>query len=188
MAQKWTVERLMQADRKTLEDVLLTGPSPDWEKASGYIYNGMNHEPVTKVISGEKFKKGFLKKADGKVHGYNELVEQDRRGVQGEWKTRLRNGRPTHVGFFRSSLVKDERPQKLFRPYLHLGYLDYAVPENKWTWTSFLSTVKDFAVLPNPGDHELILCKAYLQPFRGLNIFYCYFTLNNPEPIKYKPW
>lgn len=189
MADKiWTFETLTAADGATLENILLTGKPPDWEQLNGYIYNGWNHEAVSRRISGEKFKKGFLKKPDGKVHGYNELVDQDNTGLQGEWKTHLENGKPTHLGYFRIAMVKDEPPQKLFRPYMHLGYFDYNVPENVWTTTTFLRVVKDFIVLPNPGDHTLLLCKAYLNVFPWLNIFYCYFMLGRREPIKYKPW
>jgi hypothetical protein len=38
-------------------------------------------------------------------------------------------------------------------------------------------------VLPNPGDPELILGKAYLQfGFPSLSVFYSYFVLGHREP------
>ena len=49
--------------------------------------------------------------------------------------------------------------------------------------------IRDFVVLPNPGDHGLMLCKAYLQfGFKWANVFYCYFLLGHREEIEFEPW
>ena len=64
----WTFETLAQAERETLEEILLNGSPPDWEPLVGYIYCGWNHEPVARALSGAKFKKGFAKK-DGNFMG-----------------------------------------------------------------------------------------------------------------------
>jgi len=68
--QVWTYETLAQADGSTLEHILRNGSPPNLDELDGYIYCGWNHEWIGK-LSGEKFKKGFLKK-DGKLFGYNE--------------------------------------------------------------------------------------------------------------------
>jgi len=186
-AKQWTFKELAKADAATLEKILRTGPAPDWEQMNGYIYNGWNLTPPARLLSGEKFKKGFLKKSDGKVWGYNEYVEQDKRGLNGQWNTMLKNGRPNHMGFYRISYVQDEPPQKFFRPYEHLGYFNYNLPENKGIYL-FFRTIRDFIVLPNRDDHSLILCKAYVHIAPGLNFFYCYFMLGHREPIAFAPW
>jgi hypothetical protein len=182
----WTFETLAQADQATLENVLLTGTAPDLEQLNGYIYCGWNHEWVGR-LSGEKFKKGFYKK-DGKNFGYNEIVEQDDRGFRGDWKVRMMNDRPIQVGYFRVSLVHDEPPQPLYQPYLHLGHFNYDVSMNTGL-NVFFRVIRDFVVLPNPGDHSLMLCKAYLQIlYPRINLFYCYFLLGHRQEIRYPPW
>lgn len=182
----WTYESLAAVDRATLEQVMLTGTAPDWSQTEGYIYCGWNHEWVA-VLSGRKFKKGFRQK-DGKWFGYNHVVVQDNKGYHGEWKLRRKNGAPPkHLGFFRVGQIADEPPEKLYRPYQHCGTLNYNVPIN--TGLNFpFRVIRDMVVLPNPGDHELLLCKAYFQlGFKWLNLFYCYFLLGHREPIEFEP-
>ncbi len=181
----WTYETLAQADRATLEDILLTGEAPDLEQLNGYIYCGWNHEWIGR-LSGEKFKKGFYKK-DGKHFGYNEMVAQDNQAYRGEWNVRMKHGRPIQLGYFRVSHVKDEPPQRLYQPYVHLGHFNYDVSMNTGYNLPF-RFIRDFVALPNPGDHGLMLCKAYLQIFPWLNLFYCYFLLGHRQEIEYLPW
>ncbi len=185
LGQTWTYETLAQANRSTLEQILLTGKPPDVEQMNGYIYCGWNHEWVG-TLSGRKFKKGFYQK-DDKVYGYNELVVQDGKGYRGEWQSRMKNNRPIQVGYFRTSLVQDEPPQKLSQPYQHLAHYNYNIPMNKG-FNFIFRVIRDFVVLPNEGDHSLVLCKAYLQFLPRLNVFYCYFLLGHRQPIEYKPW
>jgi hypothetical protein len=183
---RWTFDSLAAADRGELEQVFTTGTAPDPEQLNGWIYCGWNHEWVGR-LSGEKFKKGFRKK-DGRNLGYNELVHQDRQGYGGEWKVKMKDGRPRQVGYFRVSLVEDEPPQKLNRAYRHLGHLDYNIGLNSGLNLPF-RVIRDFVVLPNPGDHSLMLCKAYFQlGFPWLNLFYCYFLLGHRKKIEFEPW
>lgn len=181
----WNYESLAQADRATLEEVMLTGTAPDIEQLNGYIYAGWNHEWVGR-LSGEKFKKGFWKR-DGQNFGFNEIVIQDGQSYRGDWNVRMKNGRPIQLGYFRVSYVKDEPERRLNQPYRHLGHFNYNVPLNTGV-NVFFRVIRDFVVLPNPGDHSLMLCKAYLQAFPGLHFFYCYFLLGHRQKIEYLPW
>ena len=185
MADKWTYETLAQADRKTLENVLLNGTAPDPEQLNGYIYCGWNHEWIGN-LSGKKFKKGFYKK-EGKNFGYNEIVIQDGKEYLGDWNVKMVNERPIQLGYFRTSLVKDEAPEPLYKPYTHLGHFNYNISMNTGL-NIFFRFIRDFVVLPNEGDHSLMLCKAYLQGFKWLNIFYCYFLLGHRKEIEFEPW
>jgi hypothetical protein len=185
MGTPWTYETLAQADRATLENVLINGTPPNMEELVGQIYCGWNHEWVG-TLSGRKFKKGFYKK-DGQVYGYNELVAQDGQGYRGEWQVRMKNARPIQLGYFRTSLVKNEPRERLNQPYQHLGLFDYNLPMNGGI-NLFFRVIRDFVVLPNKDDHSLILCKAYLQFLPRLNVFYCYFLLGHGEAIKFEPW
>lgn len=183
---EWTFATLAQASRGELEQVLLSGTPPDYDQLEGYIYCGWNHEWVS-IISGRKFKKGFRRR-DGETLGYNEIVHQDGQGHEGEWRVKLKDGRPRQLGYFRCSRVADEPPQRLYRPYQHAGHFNYNLPLNKGIYFPF-RVIRDFVVLPNPGDHSLMLCKAYFQlGFRWLNIFYCYFLLGHRQPIEHEPW
>lgn len=185
MAQEWTFETLARAGKETYENILLTGTPPDIESLNGYIYCGWNHEPIGS-ISGEKFKKGFYKK-DGANLGYNETVIQDNKKYLGDWKVGLHKVRPNQLGYFRVSYVKNEPYHKLYQPYLHLAHFNYDIPLHKFH-LSFFRVIRDFVVLPNPGDHSLMLCKAYLHITEDINIFYCYFLLGHRQEIKYLPW
>lgn len=187
MATKWTYETLAAQDRNTLEQVLINGTPPDPEQLNGYIYCGWNHEWVGN-LSGRKFKKGFWKK-DGKNFGYNEIVRQDGQKPIGDWNVKLINGRPIQLGYFRSVLVTDEPAQPLYEPYKHLGHFNYNLADLNSGVNFFFRFIRDFVVLPNEGDHSLMLCKAYLQFFfPWANVFYCYFLLGNRQEIKHLPW
>jgi hypothetical protein len=185
MGKIWTYETLAEANTTELENVMLTGTAPDPEQLNGWIYCGWNHEWVGR-LSGEKFKKGFYK-LDGKNLGYNEICYQDNDSYRGEWKVRLKNGRPIQLGYFRVSYIKDEPPERLNEPYQHLGHFNYNVSLNTWHNLPF-RIIRDFVVLPNPDDHTLMLCKAYLQVLPFLNIFYCYFLLGHRQKIEFLPW
>jgi hypothetical protein len=162
-----------------------SGAPPDFEQTEGYIYCGWNHEWVS-VLSGRKFKKGFRNK-DGRSFGYNHIVIQDNQGYQGDWELKLQDGKPRALGFFRVGPVSAEPPQHLYQRYPETGHFNYNVAEN--TGLNFpFRVIRDFVVLPNPGDHELMLCKAYFQlGFKWLNLFYCYFLLGHREPIAFEP-
>jgi len=180
----WTFESLAAAGRPKLEEVLLGGSAPEFEQLDGHIYCGWNHEWVSK-ISGEKFKKGFRRRG-GRRLGYNEIVRQDRQGYRGEWEVKLKRGRPVQIGYYRVGLVRDEPPQRLYRPYGHAGLLNDNVDLNTWRNLP-LRVIRDIVVLPNPDDHGLVLGKAYLQ-VRFVHLFYSYFVLGHRQPIEHEPW
>ena len=70
---------------------------------------------------------------------------------------------------------------------MFLATFDYAVPYHKW-YLSFFKLIKDFVVLPNEGDHSLMLCKAYLHFSTNFNVLYCYFLLGHRLKVQYLPW
>lgn len=178
----WTFETLAAADRARLEDVLRAGTAPDPEQLDGWSYRGFNHEPIAK-LSGVKFKKSF-DKMDGESFGYNELVRQDNRGYRGEWEPKLKDGRPRRIGYFRVARLADRPPERLYRHYRHLALLDYNVSLNTGLNLP-LRVIRDVVALPNPGDHGVVLGKAYLQlGFPWLSVFYSYFVLGHRERIE----
>ena len=183
--QTWTYETLAQADGATLEHILRTGSPPNLEELNGYVYCGWNHEWIGK-LSGEKFRKGFLKK-EGKLFGFNEMCLQDGKGYQGDWKVRTSGGKPIQLAFFRCTYFKDEPVDRFFEHYKHLSYFTYNLSMNSWYNLPF-RVIRDAVVAPNEGDNTLLLCKAYLRVLPFLNIFYCYFLLGHRQKIEYAPW
>jgi hypothetical protein len=180
----WTFEALAQAASDELERILLGGTAPDPKELEGWIYRGWNREWVSK-LSGQKFKKGFRSR-EGQAFGYNELMVQDGQGPLGEWKARMKDGRPRQLGYFRVSPVDELPLDKLTAPFRHLAVFDYDVPINAGVNLP-LRVVRDFVALANPGDHSLLLGRAYLKA-GFVNVFYCHFVLGHRRPIEHEPW
>lgn len=185
-AEDWTFEALAAADRATLERALVAGTAPDFDQLDGYAYRGWNHEWIA-TISGRKFKKAFHER-DGLDLGYNELVRQDGRGYEGDWEVKTSDGRAIRLGYYRVARVSDEPSGGPRDRYRHLALLDYNLALNGGS-RSPLRVIRDFVALPNPGDHGLLLGKAYLQlGLRRLSLFYSYFILGHREPSERPPW
>jgi hypothetical protein len=173
----WTFEMLAQADRKTLEEVLLAAHAPDPAQLTGCVYNGYNHERLAR-LSGEKFRKAFYQQ-EHMLYGFNQVVLQDKQHYRGEWRTQMKEGKPTRLGFYRVTLAKDEPLQKRSARYRHLAYFNYNIDLNpRW-----LRSIRDYVGLPNEGDHSLLLGKAYLQVTPWLTIFASYFLLGHPQTL-----
>jgi hypothetical protein len=101
----------------------------------------------------------------------------------------LKNGGPVRIGHYRVGLVKDEPRRPPYRDYTNAVLFDYNVDLNNTLRNLPLRVIRDIVVLPNPGDHELMLGKAYLQlGFRWINVFYTYFVLGHRERIEHEPW
>jgi hypothetical protein len=178
----WTFETLAAVDRDKLEEVLRAGTAPQFDQLQGYTYRGWNHEPISR-LSGEKFMKVFYRR-DGQAFGHNLRVHQDREGYGGEWRLKLKDGRPIEIGYYRVALTKDESTKGPYGRYPHTGLLNYNLGLNTGLHLA-LRVIRDFVVTPNPDDHELVLGKAYLQfGFPSLTCFYSYFVLGHREPTE----
>jgi hypothetical protein len=176
----WTYELLAQADRKTLEDVLMAATAPDPAQLNGYVYDGYNHDGLAHLVA-EKFRKAFYQQ-DHLPHGFNQVVMQDRQHYTGEWRVRLNHGKPAVQGFYRVTFVKDEPLQKLSAPYEHLVYFNYNIDLNP-RWNAPMRSIRDYVGLPNAGDHSLLLGKAYVQLAPRLTLFASYFILGHPQAL-----
>lgn len=185
-ANPWTYESLAAVNGDALEKILLDSPAPDLEQLNGWIYCGWNHEWVASALSGEKFKKAFWKR-NGKNFGFNHMVVQDHLGYRGKWQDQLRNGKPIQLGFFRCSMTRTEPPYELYQPYLHTAHFNYDLADLNTGFNVMFRPVRDFVVLPNPGDHSLMLCKAYFHLAQHIDPFYCYFLLGHREQITHFP-
>ncbi len=135
----WTWDTLTRADRATLRELMRTGATPEPERILGDSFEGLNRGLLPK-LTGEHFHKVFHREG-GEPFGHN-VVE--------------RGGRPVELGWFR---VHTRGQTVLF---------DYNVVRNKGLYLA-LRGLKDDVVLPNPGDHDLLLGRARLF---GLRVAY----------------
>ena len=131
-----TWEELTTADHRVLEEVMRTGATPDIDKLLGHTYRGLNSGLVPR-ITGRRFKKVFHEH-EGRPFGHNVV---DRRG------------KPVEIGWF--SVRSEGR----------LVRFDYDVKQNSGLNLP-LRGIQDFVVLPNPGDHTLVLGRAYFLKLR----------------------
>jgi hypothetical protein len=178
----WTFELLAQADRKTLENVLLAAQAPDPAQLNGYVYDGYNHDGLAHLAS-EKFRKAFYQQ-DHALYGYNQVVRQDRQHYGGEWRTQMKEGKPAQLGFYRVTFVKEEPHlgRDKSGPYEHLVFFNYNIDLNP-RWNVAMRSIRDYVGLPNAGDHSLLLGKAYVQVAPRLYIFASYFILGHPQML-----
>ena len=176
----WTFESLAQADRKTLEEVLLAAHAPDPAQLAGRVYDGYNHERLAQLAA-QKFRKAFYLK-DHLLHGFNQMVMQDGQHSTGEWRVRMKHGKPAVQGFYRVTFAKDEPPSEVSAPYRHLAYFNYNIDLNP-RWNVPLRSIRDYVGLPNEGDHSLLLGKAYLWIAPRLHLFASYFILGHPQTL-----
>lgn len=177
----WTFEMLAQADRKTLENVLLASQAPDLAHLDGCVYDGYNHEWFGR-LPGEKFRKAFCQKSDT-LYGFNQVVLQDGQHYRGEWHTKMKGSKPAQLGFYRVTFAKDEPPQKYSAAYRHLAFLNYNIDLNP-RWNVPIRSIRDYVGLPNAGDHSVLLGKAYTQVTPWLTIFASYFLLGHPKALE----
>jgi hypothetical protein len=131
-----TWEELTAADQKTLEEVMRTGATPDIDQLLGHTYRGLNRGLVPR-ITGKRFKK-VLHEHEGRPFGHN-IVD--------------RRGKPVEIGWFS------------VRPEGRLVRFDYNVKQNSGLNLP-LRGIQDFVVLPNPGDHTLVLGRAHYLKLR----------------------
>ena len=138
----WTWESLTTADKGTLKRVFEEGATPDIEELLDGTYEGLNIGLLTR-LTGRRFKKLFYLR-DGEPFGHN--IQEKR-------------GRPVELGWYR------------VRPDGRVVRIDYDVEQNRGFYV-VLRALQDRIVLPNPGDHELVLGEA-----RYLGLRVAYFVL-----------
>jgi len=138
----WTWDSLTTADKGTLKRVFEGGATPDVEQLLDATYDGLNIGVLTR-LTGRRFKKLFYLR-DGEPFGHN--IQEKR-------------GRTVELGWYR------------VRPDGRAVRIDYNVKENRGLYV-VLRALQDRIMLPNPGDHELVLGEA-----RYLGLRVAYFVL-----------
>ncbi len=175
----WTFETLAQANRATLEQVLLNSKAADPAQLVGSVYDGYNHDWLGQ-LPGKKFQKTF-RVQDTQFYGWNRLVQQDQMGFTGEWRTRVENAKPVEMGFFRILPAAKIAANGQVERYKHLTCFDYSIALNPKR-SRLVRAIRDYVGAPNEGDCDLLLGKAYLRVTPFLYIFASYFILGHRQP------
>ena len=179
--QPWTFDSLAQAGRPTFEQILCDNPPPDPAQLAGYVYKGWNDGLIT-YLTGRKFKKCFWEDGGGVYQGCNLVIMYDFKEYRGEWREVSLFGNTLRAGHYGVQEVPQASSIAEYVPYRPLKLLNYNVARNTWLNTP-LRLIRDVVALPNPGDHELVLGKAYLQLLPLSLVFVSYFVLGMREPL-----
>jgi hypothetical protein len=140
---------LAARSQRELEEAFLRGHMPDLDALVGWEFRGMNTALVARLARTRKFVKGFERRDDGLVFGYNRPVEQNR------------PSEPWHpgdkrFGWFRVTPVD---PTARDNTYLHAALLDYGRGGNRrWDPSGGL---RDYLVQVDAANRDLYLGKAY---------------------------
>lgn len=114
----------------------------------------------------QKFVKTFRREPSGDW-GHNLRVRQDRQAPGGRWELRRRGGEPLVQGHYRVA------------PAGRVLRLDYDVARNAGCSLP-LRVIQDEVVLPDPGDHDLMLGRAHVHA-GPVRFFVCFFQLEVRE-------
>lgn len=145
-----------------LDAVMRRGEAPDPDALAGAEFRGANTAGWTVRLRMQQFVKGFERRPDGRLRGYNRRVTQD--GLTGAWAA---PGEP--FAFFE---VREVDPTARDNRYSHALMLDYGAGGSRWFDPS--RPIRDYLVRVEPGSDELLLGRAFLAlgPFRPSPSFF----------------
>lgn len=152
---------------RELDRVFLRGVTPAIESLVGWEFRGINTQLFyvrnsARWFGIKKFVKGFYRREDGAVMGYNSPVHQN--VLDGRWHIA-----PKRFGFY---AVEPVDPTARDNAYLHAILLDYSRGGNKRF--DLTSGLRDYLVQVDPQDPDLFLGKAYYAtgPLRVASNFF----------------
>lgn len=150
-----------------LDEVFLRGHTPSLDDLVGWEFRGINAPTWARALGIKKFIKGFVRRPDGEVTGYNTPVVQN--ALDGRWTARPDEAAPKRFGFYRVAPVD---PTARDNAYLHAVLLDYGAGDNPALDPS--RGLRDYLVQVSPDDRDLYLGKAYyaLGPLRVATSFF----------------
>jgi hypothetical protein len=158
---------LEQLSMGELEVVFRRGGTPSLDALVGWEFRGTNTPGWAKYAGIKKFIKGFWRREDGEVMGYNCPVVQD--GLDAPWTAQPDDAAPKRFGFYRVAPVDATSRDNA---YLHAILLDYGQGGNKRLDPT--AGLRDYVVQVDVGDDDLLLGKAYyaLGPLRVPTSFF----------------
>jgi hypothetical protein len=138
-----------------LDTVFIRGTTPDPDSLAGWEFRGINHPGWASVVGIKKFIKGFFRKPDGHLHGYNCPVVQN--VLDGRWYAKPNDTAPKRFGFY---TVEPVDATARDNAYLHALLLDYGKGGNK-PWDP-MANIRDYIVQVDPQNPDLLLGRAYI--------------------------
>ncbi len=154
-------KQLTSLSNAELEIIMRTGTRPAEESLAGNQYRGFNTPAFASLLGIQKFVKGFLKEGP-QLEGYNIAVQRNQR--DGPWVTKPSNENPTRFGYYDVYPVRSEERDNFYPNALLLNY----GTNQRNPFYRVERLLRDYLVLPEAGNPDLILGKAYLAlgPFR----------------------
>jgi hypothetical protein len=138
---------LVQASAAELEAGMRRGRTPDVDALVGREFRGANTAAWMRAARMQQFVKGFERRPDGTLAGYNRRVAQD--GLDGRWASPGKR-----FGFF---AVRPVDAADRDNHYLQALLLDYGAGGNPWFDPS--RPIRDYLV---QLDDDLLLGRAFL--------------------------
>ena len=146
---------LESSSHADLDLAFIRGVTPAVENLVGWEFRGINHPGWASVAGIKKFIKGFFRKPDGRVFGYNTPVVQN--VLDGRWFAKPEDTAPRRFGFY---TVEPVDATARDNAYLHALLLDYGKGGNKpWDPTR---NIRDYIVQVDPANPDLLLGRAYI--------------------------
>ena len=136
-----------------LDAVMRRGETPDVDRLVAGEYRGANTARWASALKMQQFVKGFERRPDGRLFGYNRRVAQD-----GSWAEPGKR-----FAFFE---VRPVDPEARDNHYLQALLLDYGAGEGSRLDPA--RPIRDYLVRVEPGSDELLLGRAFvaLGPWR----------------------
>lgn len=172
---------LAQSTVSQLERRLREANGPTLDSLVGFEWRGYNTGWQPRLLGIQKFVKGFFV-AGGGVEGYNIPVAQN--GMDGLWLHQPTPEHPKRYAFYRVTSVDPAASPESLYPAAIL--LDYGASKRNAGSPYLARLLRDYLVQPDPGNHDLLLGKAFLA-IGTLWIASNYFVLERFRPTAWVP-
>jgi hypothetical protein len=171
---------LTQEPASHVETLMRGGQSPPAESLVNFEWRGYNTGWQARLLGIQKFIKGFFL-AGGDIEGYNIPVEQN--GLEAAWLHEPSSEYPRRYAFFVVTPVDPSTPDRLYPGAL---LLNYGASRRSTDAPAIARRIRDYLVLPDPADPDVLLGKAYLA-FGSLRLPSNYFILQRLRPSDWRP-
>lgn len=170
---------LAQSSNAQLETILRVSAGPALESLVGYEWRGCNTSWRLKLMGLQKFIKGFFRERET-VEGYNIPVQQN--GLDKPWLDKPSPDAPKRFAFY---VVTPADPQTVDNLYPKAILLDYG-SSHRNPASGIERLIRDYVVLPDPDNPNLLLGKAYLA-LGSLRLPSNFFVVERLRPSSWRP-
>lgn len=191
----YTFEMLAKAGKKTLEEIMKNGTTPDLESMAGWEFDGYNLTFTATILSIRKFRKGFYKEKDNykgynefikgfdkeedKYKGYNVKMKQNKFKKPWKYKNEQNPERFGWFDIFQSSAFKFAKGKTY---YPNAVLLHYGLDKRNTLLEGKM--LRDFLVQVNKDDKDLYLGKAYNAVGKSW-VMPSYFIIKRAEKVNF---